>query len=97
MSCVLECFKPNQEIVGNTVSDVSDVSTHKNVPDIDQCKRKYCQPNLECNAFEYTPDIKVCDLKKVAMSGLMVGTVALKEATGKTLGLDKIEGVCVGK
>ena len=93
---VLECFKPNQKIVGKTVADVSDLSTHTNVPDLDQCKRKYCQPNFQCNAFEYSPETKVCDLKKVEMSGLMTGTVSMEDAKGKTLGLDKVEGVCVG-
>ena len=97
MPSFLECFKPNHKIVGKTVADVSDLSTHNNVPDLDQCKRKYCQPNLQCNAFEYSPQAKVCDLKEFAMSSLMMGTVSMEEAMGKTLGLDKIEGVCVGK
>ena len=90
---VLECLNKNKNIVGV----VTDISTHKDVPDLEQCKRKFCQPNLQCNAFVYSPETKICDLKNVEMAGLMMGTVSFVDATGKTLGLDKIEGVCVGK
>ena len=76
---------------------VTDISTHKDIPDLEQCKRKFCQPNSQCNAFGYSLETKVCDLKKVEMIGLMTKTVALTDAPGITLGLDKIEGVCVGK
>ena len=97
---VLDCLQENKNIGG---AGVTDVKTHTDVSNLEQCKGKHCQANADCLAFVYDPTTKVCDLKNIPnLADIMNPTlIILGDEAGKTLGLDKIKGtdepVCTGK